>query len=82
MAPKGAVGRRPASSDAACSSGRNERGAGIAFSPHADALAEERAAGKSTAEEIGADGRASRAAAASSIGRTGNDEGGGEARCG
>jgi hypothetical protein len=36
--------------------------------------------GKSMASEIGASGRASRAAAASSIGCMGNDEGGREAR--
>jgi hypothetical protein len=43
-----------------------------------ETLAEDIAAGKTTAMKIGAGGRASMAAAASSIGRTGNSEGGGE----
>jgi hypothetical protein len=59
---------------------RNKRGAGVAFSPHVETLARKSAAGETTATEIGAGGRASVAAAASSIGRTGNGKGGGEAR--
>jgi hypothetical protein len=77
MTLKGAVGRRPASGGAECSSRRNKRGAGIAFSAHAEALAEERAVGKSATVDIGAGGRASRAVASSSIGCMGNGEGGG-----
>jgi hypothetical protein len=50
--PKGAVGRRLASSGAACGSGRDKREAGIVFSPLVEALAEERAAGKTTTAKI------------------------------
>jgi hypothetical protein len=45
-----------------------------------ETLARKSAVGKTTATEIGAGGRATMAAAASSNGCTGNDEGGGEAR--
>jgi hypothetical protein len=45
-----------------------------------ETLARKSAAGETTAVEIGGGCRASMAAAASSIGRTGNSEGGGEAR--
>jgi hypothetical protein len=45
-----------------------------------ETLARKSATGETTASEIGAGGRAIMAAAASSNGRTGNGEGGGEAR--
>jgi hypothetical protein len=80
MAPKGEDGRQPASGSAAAAREEIKRGAGVAFSPHVETLSEERATGKSMAAEIGAGGRASIAAAASSNGRTGNGEGGGVAQ--
>jgi hypothetical protein len=56
----GGVGRRPASGGAACGSGRNKREVGIIFSPHVEALAEERAAGKTATTKIDAGGPSSK----------------------
>jgi hypothetical protein len=76
MAPKGADGWRPASGGVTRGSVKIKGRRGIVFSPHVEAYAGERTTGKSTAVEIGAGGRASRAAAESSIGRKGTGEGG------
>jgi hypothetical protein len=64
----GADGRWPASVDGACGSGKTKGRWGIAFSPHIEASAEERATGKSTTAEIDAGDRKSRTAAAGLVG--------------
>jgi hypothetical protein len=64
----GADGRWPVSGGAVCGSGELKREAGRSFSPHVEASAGERAAGKAAAMEIGFAGRKSRSMAASSVG--------------
>jgi hypothetical protein len=64
----GANGRRPASGGAVCGSRELKREARRSFSPHVEASASERAAGKAATMEIGAGGRKSRSAAESSVG--------------
>jgi hypothetical protein len=63
----GADGRRSASGGGACGS-KKTKGRGISFSPHIEASAGERAAGKSTAAEIDAGSRKLRTMAAGSVG--------------
>jgi hypothetical protein len=48
--------------------GKNKGEAGIAFSPHVEASAEERAAGKAATTKIDVGGRNSKTAAAGSVG--------------
>jgi hypothetical protein len=67
MTSMGADGRRLVSGDGACGSGKTRGRRGIAVSPHVEASAGERVAGKWTAAEIDAGGRNSRSAAAGSI---------------
>jgi hypothetical protein len=68
VASKGADDRRPTSGGGACGSGEMKRRRGIAFLPHEEELAGERAVEEAATTKIDTDGRTSRAEAASSVG--------------
>jgi hypothetical protein len=74
VASKGADGWRSTSGGGVRDSGKMKGRRGIAFSPHVEASAEERAAGKAATAKIDVGGRNSKTAATGSVGGTRDPE--------
>jgi hypothetical protein len=70
VASKGADGWRSTSGGGVRGSGKMKGRRGIAFSPHVEASAEKRAAGKAATAKIDVGGRSSKTAATGSVGGT------------